>query len=233
MSFDLPAPIVGAPASLQGGVARSAAACCLLEPTPPSGNQGSFMTRFVMGLARLPRRPLAGSRFASAFVLGLSLAVTGTSGPGRVDGTLAAQASNPCALLTTDEIESSVPKSDVAEGVATAFPGFGYAACQYVWGVGAGRFRLDVAVTETARMFPGMGPDQIKEQLIQSVRTGSHDALISDIGEAAVFKPASPVYATATSLVKGRILQVHLEGAFAGEMKNQVAELLKLAASRM
>ena len=105
--------------------------------------------------------------------------------------------------------------------------------CQYTWGVATGRFTLDVAVTEPSRMFPGMNPDQIKQQLVQSVRTVTNDALIPDIGEAAVYKPASPLFATGTSLVKGRVLQVHLDGAYAGEMKDQVVELLKSAAARM
>ena len=191
------------------------------------------MTRFVMNLSRRPRRPWSSYRVASACVLGLGLVVTGAASLERIDDTLLAQAVNPCALLKVDEIESSVAKSTVAEGVASSFPDYGYATCKYAWGVGTGRFRLDVAVTETSKMFPGMSPDQIKQQLVQSVRTGADDALVSDVGEAAVFKPDSPVYATATSLVKGRILQVHLDGVFAGEMKDQVVELLKSAASRM
>ena len=115
----------------------------------------------------------------------------------------------------------------------TRFPDLGYAICRYTWGVGTGRFTLDVAVTEASRMFPGMSPDQIKQQLVQSVRTGTNDALITETGEAAVFKPDSPVYATATSLLKGRILQVHLDGLFAVEKKDQVIGLLKSAASRL
>ena len=175
---------------------------------------------------------MTGYRVATAFVVGLALAVTGASPSGR-GGILAAQASDPCALLTVDEIESAVANADVADGVAKAFPDLGYAMCQYTWGVATGRFKLDVTVTEPARMFPGLNPDQIKQQLVQSVRTGTDDALISDIGEAAVFKAASPLFATGTSLVKGRVLQVHLDGAYAGEMKDQVVELLKSAASRM
>ena len=61
-------------------------------------------------------------------------------------------------------------------------------------------------------MFPGMSPDQIKQRLLGSVRAGTADAVISEIGEAAVFRADSPLYATATAFVKGRILEVHLDG---------------------
>ena len=169
--------------------------------------------------------------FASALVLGLALVVTGASSPGLV-GTVSAQTVNPCALLTVDEIEA-VASTSVADGVSNSLPAFGYVACRYMWGVGIGRFKLDVTVTEPSGMFPGMSPDQIKQQVLESVRAGTDDAVISEIGEAAVFKPASPVYASATAFVKGRILQVHLDGISASEKKDQVAGLLKSAASRL
>lgn len=174
-----------------------------------------------------------GYRFASALVLGLALVVTGASSPGGVGTTLSAQALNPCALLTVDDVKSLAGNSTVADGVSNTYPDIGYATCRYTWGVGADRFNLNVAVTEASRMFPRMSPDQIKQQLVGSVRTGTHDALVSEVGEAAVFRPDSLVYATASSFVKGRVLQVQLDGAFAGEMKDKVVGLLKTAAARV
>ena len=140
---------------------------------------------------------------------------------------------NPCALLTVDDIESHAANSSVAEGVSSSLPAYGYLTCRYAWGVGTGHFKLDVTVTEASRMFPGMGADQIRQRVLESVKAGTYDAVISDVGEAAVFKPYSPVYASATALVKGRILQVHLDGAFAREKRDQITELLKLAVSRL
>ena len=105
--------------------------------------------------------------------------------------------------------------------------------CRYTWGVGTGRFKLDVSVNETSRMFPGMSPDQIKQRLLESVRAGTADAVISEIGEAAVFRPDSSVYASATAFVKGRIVAVHLDGIDAREKKDQLVGLLKSAASRL
>ena len=185
----------------------------------------------MLNISGLPRRPQPGYRFASAFVLGLALVITGASSPGGVDGTVSAQELNPCALLTVDEIEPLAAKTSVADGVSNSLPG--YVACRYLWGVGLGRFTLDVTVNEASRMFAGMSPEQIRQRLLESVRAGTDDAVISEIGEAAVFKPDSPVYASATAFVKGRILAVHLDGIFAREKKDQVVELLKSAASRL
>ena len=188
----------------------------------------------MLNISRLPRRPQPGYRFASAFVLGLACFVTGASSSGGVGGIVSAQALNACALLTVDEIEPLAANTSVADGVSNSLPAFGYLACRYRWGgVGVGRFVLDVTVNEASRMFPGMSPDQIKQRLLESVRAGTADAVISEIGEAAVFRPDSPVYATATAFVKGRILQVHLDGIFADEKKDQVTALLKSAAARL
>lgn len=178
-----------------------------------------------------PQTP--GSGFAAAFVLGLALVVAGAPGPGRVDGTVSAQTLDPCALITVDDVEPIAGNTSVAAGVANSFPASGYFACQYMWGVGTGRFKLDVTVNEASRMFPGISPDQIRQRLLESVRVETADAVLSEIGEAAVFRPDSPVYASAFALVKGRILGVHLGGAFAREKKDQVVGLLKSAASRL
>jgi hypothetical protein len=173
------------------------------------------------------------SRFAWALVLGLAFVVTGASGPGSASRTVSAQSVNACALLKVDEIGQLTPKTTVNDGVAASLPAFGSVTCQYAWGAGTGRFKLDVIVNEATRMFPGMSPEQIKQRLLESVRAGTDDAVVPEVGEAAVFKPGSPVYASATALVKGRILQLNLDGVFAGEMKDQVVGLLKSAASRL
>jgi hypothetical protein len=175
-----------------------------------------------------------GYRFGRACGIGLALVALGALGAAPWSGgRLSAQAPNPCMLLTLDEIKPVASNRDVADGVSRVLPDAGYAACRYVWGEGVGRFTLDVTINDSSRMFTGMDPDQIKQQLLASVRAGTADAVIPEIGEAAVFRPDSPVYATASALIKGRLLQVHLDGLFAGEKKDQVVELLKSAAARM
>ena len=174
----------------------------------------------MMNMSRVSRRPQVGYRFASAFVLGLAMVATGVSGPGGVDGNVSAQTLNPCALLTTDEIRPLAGKASISDGVSSSLPSFGYVNCRYTWGVGTGRFKLDVIVYDASGRFPGMSPDQIKPRLLESVKPGTAEAVISDVGEAAVFKSDSPYYATATALLKGRILEVHLDGLVAREEKD-------------
>ncbi len=172
-------------------------------------------------------------RIPNAFALGLALVVAGVFILGRGDGTVSAQESNPCALLTTDDIQSVAPNTTVADGVANVLPTFGYAACRYAWGTGTGRFKLDVVVTDASRLYRGMSPEQVKQQLLQSIRAGTNDAVITEVGETAVFRPDSVVYGHATAFIKGRILEVRLDGLFAGEKKDQIVGLLKSAASRL
>jgi len=178
-------------------------------------------------------RPRAGYGFASAFVLALGMVASGVSSFGGVDGTVSAQAPNTCALLTTDEIQPLAANASVGEGVASSLPSFNYSTCRYAWGVGTDRFKLSVVVHDAARAFPGMTPDQIKQRLVQSVTPDTTEAVISDVGEAAVFKSDSPYYATASAFLKGRILEVRLDGSVAREQKDQAIALLKSAASRL
>ena len=165
--------------------------------------------------------------------MGLAFAVTGAIGPGQGHGAISAQAVSPCALLTLDEIKSLADKSSVADGVPQSPPNVGHVGCDYMWGTGTGRVKLAVVVTDPSLMFPGVSPDQVKQRILESVRAGTHDAVIPEIGDAAVFKPDSAVYASAIAVVKGRILQLHLDGLYAGEEKDHLIGLLKAAASRM
>ncbi|HVH29600.1 MAG TPA: hypothetical protein VM818_22785 [Vicinamibacterales bacterium] len=80
-------------------------------------------------ISRLLRRLNPGCRFAFAF----ALALTGAPRP-EGGGILSAQALNPCALLTLDEIKPVASNRRVADGVPNTLPAFGYAACRYVWG---------------------------------------------------------------------------------------------------
>jgi len=187
----------------------------------------------MLSIPRLLRRPHAGSRLGSTFILGLAMLAAGVSVPGNDNGTVAAQASGPCALLTTDEIEPLASKESVAAGVPSSFEAVGYGSCRYTWGTGVGRHNVDVTVSEASRAIVGMGPDQIKQELQASVTAGTADAVIPDVGEAAVFKADSPAYVHATAYLKGRILQVHLDGFDAREKKDGVIALLKSAAARL
>ena len=174
-----------------------------------------------------------GYRLVSAWAAGLAMVVAGVPGPAGSGGTVSAQAVNPCALLTVDEIQPLAPNASIADGVPSSLQTLGTSICRYTWGAGVGRFKLDVTVNEAPRMFPGMSPDQIKQRLQESLKEGTTDAVIPDVGEAAVFRAESPLLATATASTKGRILGVQLDGLDAREKKDDVVALLKTAVSRL
>jgi hypothetical protein len=176
-------------------------------------------------------RPQVGHRLVFAVVLGLSIAAHGASVPGR--GTVAAQGLQPCALLTTDEIETLAPNGEVSEGTSSAFEALDSSTCRYTWGSGVDRFTLAVYVNPASRAFAGMSPDTIKSSLLSSVTPGTADATIPDVGEAAVFKTYSSVHVSASAYAKGRLLQVNLDGIDARDKKDQLISLLKSAASRL
>jgi hypothetical protein len=171
-------------------------------------------------------------RVASAIALALVAVVTGMSALAG-NGTLMAQAPNPCALVTTDDVKplASVNQS-VGNGLATSVDG-GPMGCRYTVGEGMGRLTLNVVVAEPSRMFAGMGPDMIKQALQTSVRAETADAVIPDVGDAAVFKADSPLYTRTIAYVKGRIIQVQLDGLDAIDRKDRMIALLKSAASRL
>jgi hypothetical protein len=81
-------------------------------------------------------------------------------------------------------------------------------------------------------MFSGMNPDAIKQRMQASVITGTMDAVIPDVGDAAVFRAESPVSVQASTYQKGRVLQVRLDGFGARDRKDQLIALLKSAAAR-
>ena len=112
----------------------------------------------LMNSPLLPRRSQPGYRFGVAFGLGLALVVSGAPNPGRAGSLVSAQALNACMLLMSGDIHPHDEKTSVAAGVAESFPELGYTACRYTWGMGVDRFRLDVIVTDAARVFPGLTP---------------------------------------------------------------------------
>jgi len=167
----------------------------------------------------------------SAFVLGMAIAGAGVSvSAGR--GAVSTQDVNACAMVTASDVQSLAAKMSVGEGVPSAQPAIGAVSCRYTWGAGVDKRTVNVVVTDQARMFPGMNADQIKQRLAASVKAGTTDAVIADVGQGAVFKADSPYYATATAVVKGRILEVHVDGLDARQKKDELVSLLKTAAAR-
>jgi hypothetical protein len=146
---------------------------------------------------------------------------------------IAAQGQKPCELLASDEIQALAPNQRISQGVASTLEGVDSSTCRYTWGDATGRFMLAVSIDPASRMFAGMSAESIKQSLAKAVTPETSDESIPDVGEAAIFKSSSSVYATASAYLKGRILQLTLDGVDARDRKGQLIALLKSAASRL
>jgi hypothetical protein len=149
-------------------------------------------------------------------------------------GTVAAQGQGPCALLTHEEVQALAPVStEIGEGVSAAVPAGDFSMCRYTWGAGVERYTLVVAVGSASRMFAGKAGDAIKQDLLTSIVPGTTDEAVPEVGDVAVFKAPSSVFAGASAFLKGRVVQVRLDGIDARDRKGELISLLKSAASRL
>ena len=124
-------------------------------------------------------------------------------------------------------------KTKVANGVSSSNDTVGTEACRYAWGAGTSHFKLDVVLSDPSRAYLGASPDRIKQELQARVKAGTADEVITDVGDTAAFTSDSYYLATATALVKGRILRIQLDGLDARDKKDGIIRLLKAAASRL
>ena len=138
-----------------------------------------------------------------------------------------------CGLLTSEEIQALAPQQTVTDAAVSGNQGGGAVSCRYTWGSGPGHFTLSLSVRPASRVFVGMDAAAIKQGVLATVTPGTVDEAIPDVGEAAVFKSTSNVYATASAYLKDRYLQVTLDGIDARDRKGQLIALLKSAASRL
>jgi hypothetical protein len=122
-----------------------------------------------------------------------------------------------CGLLTSEEVQACA----------------GDVSCRYTWGSGVGHYTLTLSARQASRVFPGMNAASIRQGLQGRATPGTTDEAIADVGEAAVFKSSSSVYATAAAYLKDRYLQVTLDGIDARDRKGQLISLLKSAVSRL
>jgi len=165
------------------------------------------------------------SRMIVTLGLGASTALAGTSLTGAATLTAQGNATNPCGLLTVEEVQGlGTPKEHASNGVAAASPAQEVFTCRYTFAV---------SVNSASSTSVGMSGEAIKQNLVSSVKSGTTDATIPDVGEAAIFKADSSVYAGASAYLKGRLLQLHLDGVDARDKKDQLISLLKSAASRL
>lgn len=170
---------------------------------------------------------------ATRTILGLAV-ITVAASPIAARGVAAQSAlPNTCGLLTNDEVHALAPKEQVSTGVSRSLQAVDASSCQYSWGSGVNRFTLAVSVDSASRAFATMNTDAIKQQFAGAVKPESMDAAVPDVGDAAMFTAASPAYATASALVKNRILRISLEGIDAPLHKGELISLLKSAAGKL
>jgi hypothetical protein len=165
-------------------------------------------------------------------VLMVGLAVAAAVSAGGGVATAQQQATSPCDIVTIDDAHSFA-SDPVAVGVPGALEAVGFTNCLYLWGEGTRHSSLNVTVSEASRMFSGQGPDGIKQGVLSLVIVGTEDAIIPDVGDAAVFKADSPYYVHGIAYIKGRILEVSLNNIDARARKDDVISLLKRAVSRL
>ena len=172
--------------------------------------------------------PRSSRRFPVAFAIAAILAIAFP----HSRAITAAQSAPPCTLLTTEDIQPLASQHTVAAGVAASYAPTGFNMCRYAWGGGLDRYTLEVNVGDSSRMFEGLAPDQARQALQAIVVKDTADTIITDVGDAAIFKAESPVYVQATALIKGRVLQLSLDGLDAREKKGELIALLKKAAAK-
>ncbi len=164
-----------------------------------------------------------------ALILGLAMAALHRQSPPK----------DPCTLLKPAEVRALAPGAHVGAGVSsTVSAELGSFACMYKWESGpkatAVNYQLQVRVSDASRLFPGTSAASIKDGLLGTAKPGTANAaVIPGVGDAAVYDSDAPIRSRARALVKGRILEVALEGPDGRAMKPQVIGLLKAAALRL
>ena len=178
----------------------------------------------------------------NAHILGLAVLVILVGGSGGAAVTAAALPKDPCALLKPAEIQALAANAKIGSGV-TELTDFAV-ACTYQWGprnTQWGTSSLQIRVTDASKVWPGgLSPDDIKERVLVVVKTDGPDAAqVSGIGDGAAFTTDPKSHdAKAMAFVvkaKGVLLEVefHGDGGDALAKKDNLAGLLKLAASRL
>ena len=110
----------------------------------------------------------------------------------------------------------------------------GIVTCDYQWGPGnntaSGRYTLDIAVADSARLWPGIGPGTLR-MMVGPAKAGTSGD-ITGVGDASLWQAMSDAELKTITLVKGKALIITLEGREALTRKDGLIALTKLAASK-
>jgi hypothetical protein len=142
-----------------------------------------------------------------------------------------------CALLQPAQIQALAGSAKVAPGKADSAAG-STRGCTYEWGTGgnvqSGKSYLTVSVTPVSEAFGNTDPSLVEKGLLEKANSGKpNTAVISGVGDAAIYESDDPVRVTTTALANGNLLIIRLESADARAKKDRVIVLLKAAAGRL
>ena len=142
---------------------------------------------------------------------------------------------NPCDLIKAADLPAIAGKEKIKIAVATKPDALGVVTCDYQWGPGnntaSGRYTLDIAVADTARLWPGIGPGSLR-MMVGPAKAGTSGD-IAGVGDASLWQAMSDAELKTITLVKGKSLIITLEGRDALTRKDGLIELTKLAASKL
>ena len=146
---------------------------------------------------------------------------------------LGAQGKTPCELLKITDLPPVAGATHIKDGVAEKPDSLGTAWCHYQWGTGGnatnGKYSLDVAIGDQAKMWPGLTIAVIKQGLLHM----SNVTEIPGVGDGSILQSNRAIEITTMTLIKGRLLTLTYEGQDAQKKKDGLIALTKLAVSRM
>ena len=147
---------------------------------------------------------------------------------------------DPCALLTTAEVQALAPDAKIGNGKADASAAPLGTSCTYAWGPRSpqwGETSVTVTVMDTAKGYPGMSVDTLKQGLLAMVHVKRENASqVAGVGDVAVFSFETRSHNAKLDTIlgaKGYHLQVRYHHGDAAATKDKLAALAKAAAGRL
>jgi hypothetical protein len=148
-------------------------------------------------------------------------------------GSVAAQSKDACGLLKIADLQPVAGATHIKDGVTEKPDPIGTVTCHYEWGTGnnavTGKYSLDVAIGNQAKMWPGLTIPVIKRGLLNMANATE----IPGVGDGSILQSNRAIEVTTMTLIKGQLLTVTLEGPDAQKKKDAMIALTKLAVSRM
>lgn len=142
---------------------------------------------------------------------------------------------NPCDLIKVADLPAVAGKAKIQSFAPGKPDAVGVVSCDYQWGPGnntaSGRYTLDIAVADSARLWPGLGPAQLR-MMVGPAKAGTSGD-IAGVGDASLWQVMSDAELKTITLVKSKSLIITLEGRDAPQRKDGLIALTTLAVSKL